>query len=113
MIYLTKQLSNREDVYEIATGGRHVDLIELIRIEASIIGIPLHNLPDSLVTPTMVLSATVRQFRENVEFAIRKHREMDSAAFENFFRILREMNESLELTWSDIATEVDRKKKKK
>ena len=76
--------------------------------DVSIGGIPLYNLPDSLVTPTMLLSATVRQFREKVEMAIRAHRKMDAAAFEDFFRVLREMNESVEQTCGDIATEVDR-----
>jgi hypothetical protein len=108
MAYLTRQLSSRQDVYEIAEGQVHFDFGELSRIEASIGGIPLYSLPHSLVTPTMLLSATVRQFREKVEMAIRVHRNMDAAAFEDFFRVLREMNDSLEQTCGDIATEVNR-----
>ena len=64
MAYFTGQLSDREAVHNIAEGRVHFDFGELSRIDAAISGIPLHNLPDSLVTPTMLLSATVRQFRE-------------------------------------------------
>ncbi len=110
MAYLTRQLSSRQAVYEITKGQVPFDFRELSKIEASIGEIPLYSLPDSLVTPTMLLSGTVRQFREKVERAIQVYRNMDAADFEDFFRVLREMNESLEQTCGDIATEVDRVK---
>ena len=56
----------------------------------------------------MVLSATVRQFREKVEMVFRVHRNMDSPAFEDFFRVVSEMNDSLKATCDDIAMEVQR-----
>ena len=56
----------------------------------------------------MILSATVRQFREKVEMVFRVHRSMDAAAFEDFFRVLLEMNNSVKATCSDIEKEVER-----
>ncbi len=56
----------------------------------------------------MVLGATVRQFKEKVEMALRVHRQMDGSAFEDFFRTLGEMNLSIESTCSGITTEVKR-----
>ena len=106
MVYLTGQMNSRQAVHDIAGGIVHFDSGELSRIDAAIAGIPLHNLPHSLVTPTMLLSGTVRQFREKTEMAIRAHRKMDAAAFEDLFRTLGEMNESLEKTCGDIATEL-------
>ncbi len=106
--YLTKEMSSRQVIYEIAEKKIHLDFGELNRLDASVGVIPLYSLPDSLVTPTMILSSTVRQFREKVEMAIRVHRTMDKAAFADFFSVLREMNESLKQTCGDIATEVDR-----
>lgn len=106
--YLTGQLSSRQAIHDIAEGLVHFDFGELSRLDTAISGIPLHNLSDSLVTPTMLLSATVRQFREKTEMAIRVHRQMDAAAFEDLFRVLGEMNKSLEETCGDIATELNR-----
>ena len=108
MAFLTGQVKDREAVHEIAEGHIHFDLAELTRVDAAIAGIPLYSLPSSLVTPMMILSATVRQFREKVEMVLRAHRSMDTAAFEDFFRALGEMNESLKATCEDIAKEVER-----
>ncbi len=80
MAYLTKQLSSREAIYDIAEKRVYFDIGELIRLDTAISGIPLHNLPASLVTPMMLLSATFRQFRENTEKVICLHRQMDAAA---------------------------------
>lgn len=56
----------------------------------------------------MVLGATVRQFKEKVEMALRLHREMNSDNFEDFFATLAAMKTSVEATCSDIEAEVKR-----
>lgn len=108
MVFLTGQVKDREAVHNVAEGHIHFDLGGIERLDAAITTIPLHSLPSALVTPTMILSATVRQFREKVEMVLRVYRTMDAAAFEDFFRVLGEMNESLKATCADIAKEVDR-----
>ena len=108
--YSSARLRDRESVYSIAEGDMHFDLGELRRIDNAIAGIPLYSLPDTLVTSTMILSATVRQFIEKVEMALRLHRQMDADAFEDLFRTIGEMNKSLKKTCEDIETEVDRVK---
>lgn len=105
--HVVKQLPDRESVHRIGEQEVHFDFNELRIIESAVIAIPLHSLPHTLVSLTMILSSTVRQLREKVESALHFHRQMDSAAFENFFTVLKEMQQSLALTCKDIATEVE------
>lgn len=108
MAYITGQVKDRQVVHDIAEGRIHCDLGEVARLDFAIGGIPLYSLPSSLVTPTMILSATVRQFREKVEMVFGAYRKMDGPAFEDFFRVIAEMNESLKVTCEEIAKEVER-----
>lgn len=106
--FVAKQFPDRDAVHRIADQETHFDFNELRIIETAVIGIPLHSLPHTLVSPTLILSSTVRQFREKVESALRFHRQMDSAAFEDFFSVLSQMRRSLEQTCKEIVTEVER-----
>jgi hypothetical protein len=104
--HLAAQFPNRQSVYDIAAGKVHVDFNELAVAEGAVHDIPLHSLPHRLVSLTMMVRSTVRQFRENIEFALRAHRTMDSEAFEKLFTVLTEMRASLKLTCGDIESEV-------
>lgn len=106
--YSAGKLSDRETIYNIASGNTHFDHGELRRIDDAITGIPFYSLPDTLVTSTMILNSTVRQFREKVEMALRLHREMNAEAFTELFRTFDEMKESIALTCGDIEAEVSR-----
>lgn len=106
--YCAEQFPDRESVHKIADGNVHLDLNELRVVEGAVLAIPLHSLPYKLVSLTMMVSSTVRQFRENVEFALQSHRSMDAAEYEKFFVVLDEMQTSLKLTCNDIQTEVTR-----
>ena len=108
MAHLTGQMNSREAIYEIAEGHVHFDLGELARLDATMAGIPLYSLPSSLVTPSMIMSATIRQFREKIEMVLQVQRTMDAAAFEDFFRVLAEMNTSMKATCEDVSKEVER-----
>lgn len=102
------QLPDREAVHNAAEGRVHFDFSELNVVEGAVREIPLHSLPHRLVSLTMIVSSTVRQFRENIEFAIHSHRTMDANDFEKLFRVLAEMRASLTLTRNDIEAEVKR-----
>jgi hypothetical protein len=106
MRHVSGQLNDRESVHRAADGLIHCDLGELCRIDTYLIGIPLHSVPYSLVTLTMILGSTVRQFKDKVEMTLRLHRKMDANMFEDFFRALGEMNASIEATCCDIAAEI-------
>lgn len=108
MKHIARQLSDRDAVYQAAEKLVHVDLGELGRIDGYVAGIPLHTVPYSLVTLTMVLGATVRQFREKVEMALRLHRQMNGAMFTDFFETLSAMNTAVGATCRDIEAEVKR-----
>jgi hypothetical protein len=108
LAHLTTKMPDREAVYFIAEGGVHYDLGQLRRIDSSLAAIPLHNLPSSLVTPTMSASAMVRQYLEKVEQVLRVHRSMNGAEFTDFFESRAGMIESLRLTCDDIAKEVEK-----
>ena len=106
--YSMAQLRDREAVHKIAEGEVFFDLGELRRIDTAMASIPLYNLPDTLVSSTMIISATLRQFVAKVEMALHAHRQMNGAAFDDLFRVFGEMTESLKATCKDIEDEVDR-----
>ena len=108
MKHITSQLNDRESVHKSAEGLVPCSVGELVRIDTYLSEIPLHTVPHSMVTLTMILGSTVRQFKEKVEMALKLHRKMDAEMFEDFFRTLSERNTSIEATCTDINDEVKR-----
>lgn len=106
MGHVSGQLHNRQAVHDAAEGLALCDIGEVQRIDGYLSAIPLYELPGPLVTPTMILGSTVRQFKEKTEMALRLHRQMDASMFEDFFRSLAQMNESVEATCKDISEKV-------
>jgi hypothetical protein len=106
MAHISGQLCDREAVHKAAEGLILCDLGEVQRLDGYLAAIPLHELPGPLVTLTMVLGSTVRQFKEKIEMALRLHRQMDAAMFEDFFRTMAQMNESVRATHKDISEKV-------
>lgn len=103
-----EQMPDRESIHKIASGENYLDVGELRIIDNAIAAIPLHSLPDTLVSPTMILGATIRQFREKVEGMIAFHRTMDENNFEDMFRTFQNMLQSLDLTCGDIEAQVEK-----
>lgn len=108
MKHIAGQLNDRDSIHKAAEGLTPCDVGEMVRIDAYLGDIPLHTLPHSMVTLTMILGSSVRQFKEKVEMALELHRKMDADMFEDFFRTLDEMKASIEATCSDIKAEVNR-----
>ena len=106
--HFAAELSTRDAVHMIASGEKHFDFEEMTALKDAVSGVPLHQLPDVLVSPAMALAATMRQLRQTVEMAIREHRNMDAGQFRDFFRTLSAMSESLAATTGDIHAEVSR-----
>jgi hypothetical protein len=106
MVLVGGQLHDREAVRQAAEGLIRCDIGEVQRFDGYLSAIPLHELPDSLVTLTIILGFTVRQFREKTEMALRLHRQMDTAMFEDFFRTMTQLNESVRATCKDISEKV-------
>lgn len=100
---VAEQLKDRESIYRVAEGLAHCDLEELHRIDSYLSAVPLHSIPYSLVTPTMALGSTVRQFKDKTEMALKLHDQMDASMFDVFFRTVGEMRASLEATHQEIA----------
>jgi hypothetical protein len=98
--------NDRSNIYDIAEGRKHLDVGELARAEQAVLAIPLHSLPAKLVTYTMWVHSTVRQFREKVETALQHHRGMQAEHFEDLFRSITEMQEGLSKTLKDIEAEL-------
>jgi hypothetical protein len=104
----TEAFPDRQAVYDTAVGRRYFDFGELRVIEGAVQAIPLHTLPHDLVRLTLIVGSCVRQFRENIEFAISHHRNMDSNAFGTLFGGLSSLTRNLELTCEDIDAAVKR-----
>lgn len=100
------QLANSDAVHKAADGRIYFDLNELRVVEGAVHAIPLHTLPHDLVGLTMMVSSTLRQFRENIERALRLHHKMDAAQFNQFFSSISEMLQSLKKTCDEIQHEV-------
>lgn len=103
MKHISIQLNDREAVHKAAEGLVHCDIGEMVRIDTYLSDIPLHTLPHSMVTQTMILGSTVRQFKEKIEMALQLHRKMDADMFKEFFQTTQEMNASIETTCIEIA----------
>ena len=108
MKHIARQLNDRDSVQDAAEGLEPCDIGELHRIDKYLNEIPLHTVPYTMVTLTMILGSTVRQFKEKVEMALNFHRKMNADMFDDFFRAIGEMNTSIEATCKDIDTEVKR-----
>ena len=104
----TKAFPDRQAVHDTAEGRRFFDFGELRVIEGAVQAIPLHTLPHDLVRLAMIVGSCIRQFRENIEFAMPRHREMDSIAFGTLFDSLSSLTKSLGLTCKDIDAAVKR-----
>ena len=107
MKYTTEQLSNRESIFRAAEGLIPSNIGELQRINTYLSALPLLSVPNSLVTPTMSLGSTVRQFYEKVEMALRLYQKLDTDMYADLFKVMGEMNKSVELSCQQIADEVD------
>jgi len=104
----TKAFPDRQAVHDTAEGRRFFDFGELRVIEGALQAVPLHALPHDLVRLTMILGSCVRQFRENIEFAMPRHRQMDAQEFTTLFDSLASLTKSLGLTRQDIESAVKR-----
>lgn len=101
--HIAEKLTTREAVEVAADDGLPFDLPELRSLERSLESVALHELPATLVSPSMMLSWSVRQFRAKVEMALQFHRTMDAAAFDDFFQTTAQMTSSLEQTVNDFS----------
>ena len=110
--HFASELSSRDAVHTIASGEKHFDFEEMVALKDAVSGVPLHQLPDVLISPAMALAATMRQLRQIVEVAVREHRTMDAEQFANFFRTMAEISKSLAATTSDIQTEVSKQQER-
>ena len=59
--HFCEEFCDRNSIYTIATGEKHFDFEELHALQNGFAGIPLYQLPDVLVSPAMVIAASLRQ----------------------------------------------------
>jgi hypothetical protein len=102
------QLHDRESIYNVAEGLVHCPIGEMVRIDKCLSDIPLNTIPSSLVTYTMILGSTLRQFKEKVEMTLNCCLKMDTTMFADFFKCLAKMNVVIEKVCNDINVELKR-----
>lgn len=100
--HVAKKLCSRESIGAAAEDRLAFDWPEVIALERALNQVEIHRLPAELVSLSLILAATVRQFRIKVEMALDTHRQMDAAAMVDFQAVMQEMAESLRLTVSDL-----------
>lgn len=108
MEFLSSQISSRDKVFKIGARRIHFDIGQIARLDDAIANIPLHDLPAELLRQTLILGATIRQYREKVEQVLSIHRDMDASDFEGFFTDIADLRDSLSDTCDDISADVDR-----
>ena len=96
--HYAKLLPDRYAVHHFGDGITHLDTNELRVVEGAVNAIPLYSLPHQLVSLTMMLGSTLRQFREHIELTIQVHRKMDADQFNSFFANMADMRRSLKET---------------
>jgi hypothetical protein len=106
LTYVTEKLPDRESIQRAADGLSSCGIGEIDRLDAHLRALPLHELPDTLITPALMMGSVVRQFKDKVEMALRLHRQMNAENFADFFGTMKQMNESVKETCADIETEV-------
>jgi hypothetical protein len=104
--FASEQLGDRNKIYDAAMGFVAFDLNNIKWIERSVAAIPLHNLPDTLITPTMCLHSTIRQFVEKTETALKDFKIIGSEQYNELFTTFGEMKISLAATSLDIEKEI-------
>lgn len=110
--HYAKLLPDRDAVHHFGDGATHLDTNEMRVVEGAVNAIPLHSLPHQLVSLTMMLGSTLRQFREHIELAVQVHRKMDAEQFDSFFENMAGMCRSLKETCDDIQSEVNKLQEK-
>jgi hypothetical protein len=105
--FISSELNDKDAVNSFVQGGKHVDWAMLRQLESALAGIPLIGLPSDLVSQPMILHSTIRQFRENVEFALECQGKIHSAEYLQFFQTMKEIQKSLAMTCSDIKTQIE------
>lgn len=104
--YYASEMNNREAIHLIAYKDKYVDFGELQTLQNSTSNIPLYSLPSALISHAMILGATMRQFKQNIENVLRTHEQINANQFKEFFEYSEEITKSLELTCNDIESEV-------
>jgi hypothetical protein len=105
--YFTNLLSTREAVYQAIDTKLIYDMTLLHSLESALIGIELHKLPASLVSLSLILTATIQQLRVKIENVINTNRLMNSEHFDDLFKTLNEMQSSLTLTVKDFQAALE------
>ncbi|WP_175658216.1 hypothetical protein [Burkholderia vietnamiensis] len=99
-------LNSREAIYNAAPDRLPFDLPEVVALERALNKIEIHTLPAELVSLALIVAATFRQFHIKVEMVLDTHRQMDAAAFDDFVDVMKQMQESMRLTVSDLEAQL-------
>lgn len=95
MKFLTKDLSNREEITEIVNGERYFDHELVANMDRALKGIPLHSVGDEeLIMLIEIQLGIVLQFKKNIGRLWEHCREMDAVGFEDFFETTKGMSEA-------------------
>lgn len=82
--HVAKKLGSRESIAAVADDRLAFDWPEVIALERALNQVEIHRLPAELVSLSLIVAATVRQFRIKVEMALDTHRQMDAVAMIDF-----------------------------
>lgn len=107
MVSTADKLNDKGAVFKAAQGLIPLDLGELQRINGYLNAVPIHSVPDLLLSPFMSIGSTIRQFHEKVDMVLRLHEGMDVAMFDDFFQTLSEMKTSAAVDCQDFKNHVD------
>ena len=109
--FFLPHLSSRDQLQCIAyrrDNGEYLDLGQIAVMCDAFARISLHDLPSELVKPCMVAGATLRQFKENIEFAIENYGKLDSVQFSKFTDALVKCQNIMKETHNDITNAAER-----
>jgi len=105
--FIAGKVDTREKLHLLGDGGLPFDMPEIERLGSALDAIPLHELPAGFVKRALVLSSFVRQFRIKVSMALKQHRTMDAAHFDDFFNAIAEMRSGLAETTQALKADLE------
>lgn len=109
--FVSKQLASRDDIYRAAESGFASTMREVEALERLLSGIPAYQLPPDVAQCALLLAGAVGQFRLKIASALDWYRSMDDAAFEDFFKSLAEIQQSVDETATSTSVVVERLRK--
>lgn len=100
--HMAEKLDTREKIYTAAEDRLPFDMPMVYALQRSLDKIELHRLQAKFIPHALMIAETFRQVRIKLDMVFDTHRQMDAAAFADFFRTMTQMQDSMRSTVGEM-----------